>query len=453
MDRVRQEAYNIINQTLKKDVRSEILLDKSAAKIHAEKDKLLLYYLVKGTLKMMLSLDYIAENLCEKNKYNSTNKKIKALLYLGLYQLKYCDGTPDHHIVNETVELAKSLYGKTVADFVNAVLREYQRRNESGYQERPNDLREEKWLDYPKDTVGSLSVKYSFSPELIKEWLEIWPVEEVEKLCCYFNQPAELSVRFNSMATDSKRFANYFKRKGIDLKQSPLTKNIYQTDRYLETLNDVSFKEGYYSVQDPSAALTVELLNPGLDESILDLFAGPGGKCTYISEIMQNTGEVIAVDKYPKKVKMIKQNLHRLQITNTITVTEDALKYAPRAPAYDKVLLDVPCSGWGVLQKKPELRWQKKQDMKSLLKLQEQALTVGAKFVKPGGFLLYSTCTMNKQENEDQVDKFLEANKMFQLVNASLLIPKRYASQGFLKTIPHRDKVDGAFAGLLKKKD
>ncbi len=456
MDKIRQEAYHIISQTLKKDLRSEILLGKSSAKMAKAKDKLLLYHLVKGTLKMKLSLDYIAENLCDKNKYKATNLKIKTLLYLGLYQLKYSDGSPDHHVINETVELAKTLYGKTVADFVNAVLREYQRRSDPiniDHYEDLNDEQGEIWLPYPKNPVDMLAVKYSFSPELISRWIDLWPIEEVEQLCKYFNQPAKLSIRYNRMATDIKRFVNYFKRKEIILKQSPLTSSIYLTEHYIDTLNDVSFNEGYFSVQDASAALTVELLNPQQDESILDLFAGPGGKCTYISELTHNTGEVIAVDKYPKKVRMIKQNLHRLQITNTITVTEDALKYAPRAAAYDRVLLDVPCSGWGVLQKKPELRWQNKQDMKSLLKLQEHALSVGPLFVKPGGYLMYSTCTMNRKENEDQVERFLDSNKDFNLVDAADRIPKKYTDKGYLRTVPHRDKADGAFAALMRKKD
>jgi len=243
----------------------------------------------------------------------------------------------------------------------------------------------------------------------------------------------------------------YFQKKNINMEEVDLSENILVTTQLHDTLTDVSLQEGYFSIQDASAAMIVELLDPQQDENILDLFAGPGGKCTYISEIMQNTGEVIAIDKSPQKIKKIKQALHRLQITNTITVTEDAFKYAPRAPAYDKVIIDVPCSGWGVLHKKPELRWQANQDMKSLLKLQEQALSLASLFVKPRGILLYSTCTMNCEENEKQIEKFLKANSNFKLIDAAGIIPKRYVNKGYLVTEPHKDSVDGAFAAKMQK--
>ncbi len=437
MDQVRKEAHNIVYAVLNKKRRSEDLLLKASKKISSE-NKTLLYHIVKGSLKMIMNLDYIAASLCEEDKYSKTDLKIKVLLYIGLYQLIYCDNIPEYHALNETVELAKLLYDRKVSSFVNAVLRQYQRNSH---------------IEYPQDRVKRISVQHSYPLELLLEWEKLWGLDEVEKMCLYFNEVPKLSARINQIATSKKRLIKYFQRKSIDFIEVEHSKNIIVTSQAQKALSDVSFDEGYFSIQDPAAAMVVDLLAPEVDDSILDLFAGPGGKCTYVSEIMQNTGEVIAVDRYPQKVKKIKRSLHRLQITNTITVNEDAFKYGPRAPAYDKVLLDVPCSGWGVFQKKPELRWQSLQDMKSLLKLQEQALHVGAIFVKPGGYLVYSTCTMNPKENEKQVEKFLLSNKDFRVVNAADFIPKRFTNSSYLYTIPHRDKSDGAFAVKMKKND
>jgi 16S rRNA (cytosine967-C5)-methyltransferase len=216
-------------------------------------------------------------------------------------------------------------------------------------------------------------------------------------------------------------------------------------------LNDVAFSEGYFSIQDSSAALVVELMDPKQEESILDLFAAPGGKCTYIAERLANTGEVVAVDKIPNKMKLLKQAADRLQLTNIQLVTTDAFKYGPVAPAFHRVLVDAPCSGWGVLSRKADLRWQVHQNLPELVKLQEKALDYAANFVAPEGVLVYSTCTMNPNENEKQIENFLKRNKSFELVDAAKYIPAEYTENGCMKTVPFRHNMDGAFAARLKR--
>lgn len=224
------------------------------------------------------------------------------------------------------------------------------------------------------------------------------------------------------------------------------------TEQGEAVLNDVAFSEGYFSVQDTSAALIVELLDPKEGESVLDLFSAPGGKCTYIAESLGNSGEVIAVDKIPNKMKQLKQAADRLQLSNIKLIVQDAFKYGPVAPAYDRVLVDAPCSGWGVFGRKSELRWQVHQDEKELLKLQEKAMNYAANFVKPGGILLYSTCTMNPTENEEQIRKFLKSNKQFSLQDASNYLPSQYTEAGFFKTKPFMHFMDGAFAARMARK-
>ncbi|MCF7919296.1 MAG: 16S rRNA (cytosine(967)-C(5))-methyltransferase RsmB [Candidatus Cloacimonetes bacterium] len=438
MSIVRQLAHKIIYDVLKKNVFSTKLLQQAKTRLRQQhEDTNLLYTLVKGTIKLKMHLDYIAQQYTDEAKFAKTDLKIKILLYLGLYQLLYCDSIPEHAAINETVELAKILYGDNVSSFVNAILRAWQRNPA---------------INYPSDTIKRLSCQYSFEEDMIRSLIEIYGEEDVEYACLYFNDIPRLKVRVNSMATDPVKFMAYFKRRDIIFERCETSGNFLATESGESALLDVSFQEGYFSIQDPAAGLVVELIEPMLDMSIIDMFAAPGSKACYMAEIMQGTGEVIAIDKIPGKCKLIKQNLERLKLHNITVIAEDAFKYGPVAPAYDKVLLDVPCSGWGVMQKKAELRWQKNQDIAQLLKIQEQALKRGAKFVCPGGDLIYSTCTFNPKENEVQVNNFLNKNPEFELVDAAGIISSAYTENGFLKTVPWKHNIDGAFAARMRRK-
>ncbi|MDI3503069.1 MAG: rRNA (cytosine967-C5)-methyltransferase [Candidatus Cloacimonadota bacterium] len=433
----RYEAYTTIYKVLKNGDFSDTLLQQRAKKLKNYNEEISLFYTtVKGVIKMRQKLDFILSHYTEAQKYKNTDLKIKVLLYLGLYQIIYLDKIPAHAAVNETVALAKSMFSEQVADFVNAVLRAY--------------LREDK-TQYPADPVQRIAYEHSYPLDLIETWIKLFGEEDTEYLAMYFNENPALHIRVNSVATTGEKLQKYFQRRNIEIKPCPASKMMYTTHQAAAVLEDVAFSEGYFSVQDTSAALVAELLDPKPEQSVLDLFAAPGGKCTYISELMQNTGEVIAVDKIPKKMKLLKQAADRLQLSNIIQITTDALKYGPVAPAYDRVLVDAPCSGWGVFSRKADLRWQAHNDIPNLIKLQEKALEHAANFVKPGGYLLYSTCTMNPQENEQQVLRFLAKNVKFELVPAERYIPKTYTEKGFLKTIPFKHQMDGAFAAKLQK--
>ncbi len=434
---IRQEAYKIILKVLTKNIFSDKLLSKiSKKKEESQTDINLLFVLVKGVIKMKDNLDYIASIYADKEKFSTTGLKIKIILYLAFYQILYCHSIPEYAAVNESVNLAKKLFNENIADFVNAVLRAYLR---SGT------------IKYPDNDIDRLALHYSFPKEIITTWLDYWGMKNTEKLCRYFNDTPELHIRINKLATDKSRLLEYFKRRNILVKESRISENILISKQAHKVLENIAFSEGYYSIQDSSSVLVVELLDPAHDESILDLFAGPGGKATYMAELMENTGEIIAVDKFPRKTKQIKQALERLQITNVKIITKDSFRYGPIAPAFDKVLLDVPCTGWGVFQKKAELRWQMNQDLPKLLKLQENALKTGSAFVKKGGFLIYSTCTLNEEENEQQISRFLKKNKNFKKVPAEKKIPAEIVKNGFLKTLPFKSDIDGVFAAKLKR--
>ena len=434
---LREEAYYTILKVFKDTEFSDTLLHQRAKKLKGNKENVALFYnMVKGVIKMRMKLDYILSQYTDKEKFDQTDIKIKAWLYLGLYQLMYLDSIPDHAAINETVELAKKNLGEKVGDFVNAVLRAYQRNPE---------------VKYPDDTVLRIAYEHSYPPELIAKWIELWGEEDTEYLALFYNENPRLHIRVNTTATTRDKLIQYFTKRDIPVTPSPVSKVTILTDAADEVLEDVAFSEGYFSIQDTSSTLIVDLLDPQPEENILDLFAAPGGKCTYIAEKMANTGEVVAVDKIPNKMKLLKQAADRLQLTNIKQVVTDAFRYGPVAPAYDRVLADVPCSGWGVFGRKADLRWQANKNIEELVKLQEKALDYAANFVRAGGILVYSTCTLNPAENEEQIKKFLQRNPKFTLVNAKEILPSDFVVEGMFKTLPFKHDMDGAFAAKMRK--
>ena len=434
---VREEAYYTILKVFKDTEFSDTLLHQRAKKLKGSKENVALFYnMVKGVIKMRLKLDYILSQYTDKDKFAQTDIKIKTWLYLGLYQMMYLDSIPDHAAINETVELAKKNMGEKVGDFVNAILRAYQRNPE---------------VKYPEDPVLRIAYEHSYPPELIAKWIELWGEEDTEYLALFYNENPRLHIRVNTTATTRDKLIQYFTKRDIPVTPSPVSKVTILTDAADEVLEDVAFSEGYFSIQDTSSTLIVDLLDPHPEENILDLFAAPGGKCTYIAEKMVNTGEVVAVDKIPNKMKLLKQAADRLQLTNIKQVVTDAFRYGPVAPAYDRVLADVPCSGWGVFGRKADLRWQANKNIEELVKLQEKALDYASNFVRAGGILVYSTCTLNPAENEEQIKKFLQRNPKFTLVNAKEILPSDFVVEGMFKTLPFKHDMDGAFAAKMRK--
>ena len=434
---VREEAYYTILKVFKDTEFSDTLLHQRAKKLKGSKENVALFYnMVKGVIKMRLKLDYILSQYTDQDKFAQTDIKIKTWLYLGLYQMMYLDSIPNHAAINETVELAKKNMGEKVGDFVNAILRAYQRNPE---------------VKYPEDPVLRIAYEHSYPPELIAKWIELWGEEDTEYLALFYNENPRLHIRVNTTATTRDKLIQYFTKRDIPVTPSPVSKVTILTNAADEVLEDVAFSEGYFSIQDTSSTLIVDLLDPHPEENILDLFAAPGGKCTYIAEKMVNTGEVVAVDKIPNKMKLLKQAADRLQLTNIKQVVTDAFRYGPVAPAYDRVLADVPCSGWGVFGRKADLRWQANKNIEELVKLQEKALDYAANFVRAGGILVYSTCTLNPAENEEQIKKFLQRNPKFTLVNAKEILPSDFVVEGMFKTLPFKHDMDGAFAAKMRK--
>lgn len=434
---LRKEAYQTILKVFKDREFSDTLLQQRAKRVVRAGENLALFYnLVKGVVKMKGHLDHIATHHTDPKKYADTDIKIKILLYIGIYQLKYLDSVPEYAAINQTVELAKETFNPTIADFVNAVLRSYQRNPE---------------ITYPNDPIERIALEHSYPVELVRNWVELWGMEDTEYLMLYFNENPATHMRVNTTATTPQKLQNYFAKREIEIIPSGYGQNMFYTHQADKVLDDVAFSEGYFSIQDSSAAMVVDYLDPQKDENILDLFAAPGGKCTYIAELMDNTGEVVAVDKIPAKMKLLKQAASRLQLSNIKQVVADAFKYGPVLPVYDRVLVDAPCSGWGVIGRKADIRWQAHENVAELVALQEKALDMASEFVKKDGFLIYSTCTMNPLENEKQIANFLDKNPKFKLVPANGKVPDECIKDGMYRSIPFKHNIDGAFAAKMQR--
>jgi len=384
----------------------------------------LLYFLVKGVIKYQINLEFIAKKYAQK-----LDDKTRVVVYIGLYSLKYANALPDYVVVKNSVDLAKKILSKKKSGFVNALLR--------------NFCRDNKETLYPKKNY--LALKYSYPSELVAMWVGYWGEVKTEKLCKYFNEPSKISLR----CRNSKDVFEYFRAKNTEIQKSSLSNEILLTSDK-SVLRDDMFVKGMYTVQDASASLVVDLLRPEKNDIILDAFAAPGGKTTHIAQKLQNTGKVIAVDLQEKKIEKIVENLRRLKLNNVTTVCKNIFNFESKTK-FDKIILDVPCSGLGVLGKKAELRYGLNHSKKQLIKLQKKALLHCQKFLRVGGVLVYSTCTLDKAENEHIIKYFLQKNAEFKLVEASEYLDSKVCENGFLKVLPFEHRCDGAFGARLKK--
>jgi len=395
--------------------------------------------LVNGVTKLIRRLDYITSSFL-KGKIEDLTPWIRNTLRLGVYQIDYLDRVPDQAAVDESVKLAKKFGHKGTAGLVNAVLRNY--------------LRDKKKVVFPsieEDKVRAIGTIYSFPDWMIKDWLRQFGEEETVKLCETFNQKAKLSFRLNSLKISQKDLERALELKKIKCQKGSFFENFYWIKSKIDLEYLFLFQKGYVYPQDESAGFPVRLLSPQPGETILDMCAAPGGKLTYISELMKNSGKLIALDLNPERMEKVKENCERLGVKNVLFQIGDARNYSTEP--VDRILIDAPCSGLGVLGRNSDARWQKKkEDIKRLAELQSAILLNAAKLVKKGGIIVYSTCTLTKEENEEVIEQFLEQGRNFRKESASDYVDRKVVNEnGFVRTYPHINGLDGTFAARLKK--
>ncbi len=374
----------------------------------------------EGTLERMIELDYII-NQFSKTKVNKMKPVIRTIIRSAVYQLKYMDSVPDSAVCNEAVKLAGKRGFSGLKGFVNGVLRNISRNLDN--------------VKYPdkSDTVKWLSVIYSMPEWIITEWLKNYDREMVEKMLQAFLAERPTTIRCNLSQISREKLAEELKKEGVkvrlrDTVDSALFISGYD---YLGALE--SFRTGHFQVQDISSMEVAEWADPKEDEYIIDVCAAPGGKSLHLADKLAGKGHVEARDLTPYKVDLIRDNIARIGIDNIEAVCQDATVYDEASEKKADILIaDLPCSGLGVLGKKTDLKYKMNPDtQEELVHLQREILSVVHRYVKSGGKLLYSTCTIHRAENQENAAWFAEQYPEFELVRERQFLPGVDDSDGF----------------------
>jgi len=437
----RGTAVKILNRVERTDSYLDKVLDiELKSPDLSDVDKGLLTELVHGVLRWQNRLDWVLNGFSHGN-FSKSEINIKNTLRVALYQVLFLDRIPHAAAVNEGVEFIKRIRGEKPAGLVNAVLR--------------NIIRNIEGIRYPpaeEDQVQYLAVYYSHPQWMVKRWAARFGIEETKKLLIANNERPGLALRINKLKIEPGMFLRQLEQQEIEYSGSSHVDYFVRVKGLARIGQMDLFRNGMFTVQDESAALPCLLLSPKPGERVIDLCAAPGGKTTNMAEIMKNEGEVIAVDKYEAKLSLIRASCERLGLHNVSLKAADATMLD--AEAADKVLLDAPCSGLGVLMKKPDIKW--KRDVSDILKLtriQMSLMEHAAPLVKPGGVLVYCTCTMEPEENQQIVHAFLEHHPEFIQESAQAYVSHDLVNaEGFVETFPHRHDMDGSFAARLVKR-
>ncbi len=369
-------------------------------------DKSLATQLVYGVTANRTRLDYYTSTF-SKIPLKKISPWIMDILRMGFYQLYFLDKIPASAAVNESVKLARRYGHSASAGFVNGVLRKAAK---DGAPPLPDDL----------------SVVYSHPKWLVDMWLNDYGKEITEKMLEANNQPPEAFVRINTLKTTTAEIAKRLNGKVAD--------DLFVKVKSLAGIEHTAeYKQGLITMQGRASAEAVRALNPQKGHLVLDLCAAPGGKSTLIAQLMENEGEIIACDIYEHKLDLINKNAERLGIDIIKTRLQDAQQVMEEhIGKADCVIADVPCSGLGIIRKKPDIRWDKEiEDIASLCTVQKEILKTAARYVKKGGRLVYSTCTVSKKENQDMLKTFFEENSNFEVIDEKQFFPFDDGLDGF----------------------
>lgn len=406
-----------------------------------QRDRALIHQLVKGTLAQRGRIDALLNDLV-KSGVDRLTPWIRNILRMGVYQILFLDRVPPEVAVNESVNLAKTYGHPGTVKLVNAVLRRVAARAPSLRSAAPEST-----------SADDLAASYSHPIWLVRRWLQNFGAETTIALCEANNRPWPPCIRTNTLKIDTAGL-----RRRLDAEQVGWRAARYHPDctilaelpegARIHTLP--SFREGLFLVQDESFALVTQLLDPRPGEFIVDLCSAPGGKTTHLAALMGNRGRIAAVDIHAHRLALVRENCERLGVTIVETIQADGRTVRFDQPA-DAILLDAPCSGTGVLGRRSDARWNKAEDeLPRLRVLQQELLRQAATLLRPGGRIVYATCTLEPEENEGAVEAFLNSAPQFRRVAPGAQVPPELIdSEGYLRTWPHRDGIGGAFGALL----
>lgn len=433
-----KSLYKIENEKAYSNIVLDENLNKNRNKLTSQ-DIGLISEIVYGVVTWKLTLDYIIQKY-SKVKVKKISKWVINILRQGAYQIIFLDKIPKSAAVNESVNLCKK-YGVKSANFVNAILRKINK----------EDLEELKNIE---NTTKRISLNYSMPEWIVDLLLKEHSEKVAEEICSNCNIKPKTTIRINLLKNTKEGIEKLLEERNITFKEGNLKDFLY-----LENVKDITgldlYKKGLFTMQDEAAGLTAIVLSPKEGEKILDCCSAPGGKTTHIAEIMNNKGKILAWDLYKNRLNLVKENAERLGIDIIKTEENDSsILKDEYIQSFDKVLLDVPCLGLGVMRRKPDIKWQrKKEDIEEINKIQYKILSNCSKYVKKGGIIVYSTCSIISQENENIVNKFVKEND-FEIMNPNSEEIGKYSmniKNNMITLYPDQNN-DGFFICKLRKK-
>lgn len=446
LDNAREAALKILYEINENGAYSNIALNKyfSAAELR-DIDRAFVTELVYGTVKWRLTLDRVIASF-SKIKMEKLSPWILNILRLGAYQLLNMTKVPQSAACNESVKLAGRYGHKASAGFVNAVLRNIARYgNNAALPLKESDL------------TGYLSVKYSYPKWLAEKYIGLFGAEFAESLLDAGNSTPELTVRANTLKVSAAELVGKLLEEGVEALPGKYMGEAVVIKSPVSIAKLGAFQKGLFQVQDESSMLPARVLAPEPGEWVLDACSAPGGKATHMAQLMQNRGVVVARDIHEHKLKLIDEAAARLGINIIRSELHDAtLPDTKYNQAFDRVLLDAPCTGLGIIRRKPDIKWAREtKDLESITALQKQLIHIVSRTVKPGGVLVYSTCTILPEENEGVVNTFLEQNIEFEADDIIPFLPPELAVNAkgcMLQLYLNRDGIDGFFIARIKRK-
>lgn len=444
MANVREAALDVIEKINKNQAYSNLLLNETIKKHQlSRKDTGLLTEIVYGTIQRKQTLDfYLDDFLANRKRIQSW---VISLLQLSLYQMIYLDRVPDRAIIHEAVEIAKKRGHKGVSGMVNGVLRNTQRKG----LRNPEEI---------EDVAERISIAKSHPLWLVKRWIDQLGVEATEAMCDENLLAPYVTARVNVSKTSIDQVMTDLEKEGVQAVPGSLSEDAIKVleGRLLETS---VYKRGDLTIQDESSMLVARALGIEPGQKVLDACAAPGGKSTHIAERLNGSGHVNSLDLHAHKVKLIKKQAQRLNLRAIEAETLDSRNVAERfkAKSFDRILVDAPCTGFGVLRRKPDIKWSKQEeDINRITSVQKGILEAQASLVKPGGKLVYSTCTIEEAENQEVVKQFLADHPEFKLDETLInRLPDKvaeYCDGGELQLLPHYFGTDGFYIACLVKK-
>jgi len=415
----------------------------------SERDRALATELVYGVTKMRKALDHVIGAFAAR-PIERMDPVVRNALRLGAYQVLYLAQIPAPAAVSESVEIARAFGHAGAAAFVNAVLRALVR--EPGKAVFP---------DAAARPVDHIALKYSHPEWMVSRWLGRFGFDETARLCAANNEDPPVTIRANTLKTSRERLLDELSAAGVEARPSPHVPEAIEIRDGGGLFDHRSYHDGEFFVQDPSSMLVSYVLDPVPGERLLDLAAAPGGKTTHMAERMGDRGEIVAVDVHGHRIKLLEQNAKRLGIHSITTVVRDATRLLSGdgdiiSRPFDRALVDPPCTGTGVLRRRPDLRWRRKpQDIADLTRTQADLLAAAAAQVKSGGVIVYSTCSIEPEENAQIVERFLEEHPDFSVDSVRPYLPREFSQafpdQGlpYVETFPHIHAMDGFFIARL----